>query len=99
MRKTSLVLAAVRTLTIALALASTHATRAQTTKTFEPRQLQEDFEIARKSIEESQGGLYRHTKKPDLDRIFGEAEKSIDHPMDFCGFYRLMTVADGSNPG
>jgi hypothetical protein len=90
MRKTSLVLATVSTLTIALALALTHTTRAQTTKTFEPSQLQEDFEIARKSLEESQSGLYRYTKKPDLDRIFGEAEKSIDHPMDFYGFYRVM---------
>jgi peptidase S41-like protein len=90
MRKTSLFLATVRILTIALALAFPHATRAQTTKTFEPRALQEDFEIARKSLEESQSGLYRYSKKPDLNRIFGEAEKSIDHPMDFYGFYRMM---------
>jgi len=90
MRKTSLILVTVSILTIALALAFLHATSAQTTKTFEPRQLREDLEIARQSLEESQSGLYRYTKKPDLDRIFGEAEKSIDHPMDFYGFYRVM---------
>lgn len=90
MRNPSLVLATVSTLTIALVLAFPHVTGAQTTKRFEPRQPQEDFRIARQALEESQSGLYRYTKKPDLDRVFDEAEKSLDHPMDFYEFYRVM---------
>ena len=66
---------------------------AETTKKFEPGQLREDFQIARKSLEEGHPGLYRHTKKIELDRVFDNAEKSLNHPMDFCEFYRLMAPA------
>jgi len=41
-------------------------------------------------LEEGHGGLYRYTKKVELDRIFDDAEKSLDHPMDFYEFYRVM---------
>ncbi|MDQ2947257.1 MAG: hypothetical protein M3Y27_15220, partial [Acidobacteriota bacterium] len=90
MKKTCLGLPTVSTIAIALLFVVSCATRAQTTKKFEPRQLQEDFQIARQSLEEGQSGLYRYTKKADLDRIFDEAEKSLDHPMDFFEFYRVM---------
>jgi hypothetical protein len=80
----------VSTLAIALLLFVPSVTRAQTSKKFEPRELQEDFQIARQSLEEGQSGLYRYTKKADLDRIFDAAEKSLDHPMDFFEFYRVM---------
>ncbi len=90
MRKMSLVLPVVGTLAIALLLTVPCVTRAQATKKFEPRQLQEDFQIARQALEEGHSGLYRYTKKAELDRIFDEAEKSLDHPMDFFEFYRVM---------
>ena len=73
MKKMSLVLPTASTIAIALLFAVPCATRAQTTKKFEPRQLQEDFQIAQQSLEEGQGGLYRYTKKADLDRIFDAA--------------------------
>lgn len=72
------------------ALWVTGAARAQTGKVFEPKQLQEDFQIARHSLEEGQSGLYRYTRKADLDRVFDEAERSLDHPMDCYEFYRVM---------
>src|ERR1035441_4177011 len=78
------------TLTIALLLAPSCLARAQTTKKFEASQLQEDFQIARRSLEEGHSGLYRYVKKAELDRIFDEAEKSLDHLMDFYEFYRVM---------
>jgi hypothetical protein len=61
-------------------------------KKFEPAQLWEDFKIARDSLEEAHSGLYRYTKKAELDRIFDETEKSLDHPMDFYEFYSVMAL-------
>ena len=75
---------------VALVVLASGLAEVATTKKFEPRQLREDFQIARQSLEEGQPGLYRHTKKAELDRIFDEAEKSLDHPMDAYEFYRLM---------
>jgi hypothetical protein len=79
-------------LAIALVLAAPDSARAQTNTKFEPKQLREDFQIARQSLEEGHPGLYRYTKKAELDRIFDEAEKSLDHPMDFYEFYRVMAL-------
>src|ERR1700730_3044475 len=90
MKKLYFVLLALSTLAVALLLAASSLARAQTTKKFEPRQLREDFQIARQSLEEGHSGLYRHTKKAELDRIFDETEKSLDHPMDVREFYRVM---------
>src|SRR5215831_9285037 len=91
--KMRLVSPVVSTLAIALSLAVPCVSRAQTAKRFEPKQLQEDFQIARQALEETQSGLYRYTKKDDLDRIFDKAEESLNHPMDFFQFYRVMMPA------
>ncbi len=90
MKKMRFALLRLSTITIALCLAVPGPVRGQTTGKFEPGQLREDFQIARQSLEEGHSGLYRYTKKADLDRIFDEAEKSLDHPMDFYEFYRVM---------
>ena len=79
-------------LAVALLLAAPSLAGAETTKKFEPRQLKEDFQIARRALEEAHPGLYRYTKKAELDRIFDAAEKSLDHPMDFYEFYRVMAL-------
>jgi hypothetical protein len=75
---------------VALLLAAPSLAGAETIKKFEPRQLQEDFKIARQSLEEGHPGLYRHIKKIELDRVFDNADKSLNHPMDFYEFYRLV---------
>jgi hypothetical protein len=59
MKKMYSALLTLSTLAIALLLAATSLVRAQTTKKFEPRQLREDFQIARQSLEEGHSGLYR----------------------------------------
>jgi hypothetical protein len=59
---------------------------------FTPAQLKEDLRIARHALEEGHPGLYRLTKKAEMDRAFDEAEKSLDHPMDFYEFYRVMAL-------
>jgi hypothetical protein len=90
MKKMYFALLTLSTLTIALLLALSCLARAQTTKKFEARQLREDFQIARQSLEEGHNGLYRYAKKAELDRTFDEAEKSLDRPMDIYEFYRVM---------
>ena len=81
---------ALSTLSGTLSLLDPSLARGETTKKFEPGQLREDFQIARHSLEEGHPGLYRHTKKVELDRIFDEADKSLNRPMDFYEFYRIV---------
>src|SRR2546425_7306306 len=90
MKKTSFACFILTTLTMTILLAVSSLARTETTKKFEPGQRREDFQIARQSLEEGHPGLYRHTKKVELDRIFDEAEKSLNHPMDSYEFYRMM---------
>jgi hypothetical protein len=83
-------------LAVALLCAASNLAGAETTKKFEPGQLREDFQIARQSLEEAHPGLYRQTKKIELDRVFDNAEKSLNHPMDFYEFYRFVAPAVAS---
>jgi hypothetical protein len=68
------------------------AAGAETIKKFESKQLRDDFQIARQCLEEAHPGLYRYTKKAEMDRIFQKAEKSLDHPMDFYEFFQVMAL-------
>jgi len=78
--------------TIALLTSAPARAGTETSKRFEPAQLREDFRIARQSLEEGHSGLYRYTNKAELDRIFDEAEESLDHPMGLDEFYRVMAT-------
>jgi hypothetical protein len=60
---------------------------------FPPDKLVEDFRLARKALEEGHSGIYRYTPKPELDRVFDRAEKSLDRPMDVFEFYRVVAPA------
>src|SRR5436190_10353 len=93
MKKTLFVVPALSKFAAALLLAAPGLPGAEAIKKFEPRQLREDFQIARRSLEEGHPGLYRQTKKVELDRVFDDTEKSLNHPMDFYEFYRLMAPA------
>jgi hypothetical protein len=90
MMKTYFVLLAAFAPTIGLLTSVPARAGTETSKRFEPAQLREDFRIARQSLEEGHSGLYRYTNKAELDRIFDEAEESLDHPMDLDEFYRVM---------
>ncbi len=70
MKKTFLMMPSLSKLAAALLLAAHSLRGAEAIKQFEPQQLREDFQIARQSLEEAHPGLYRYTKKADLDRIF-----------------------------
>lgn len=58
---------------------------------FTTGQLRDDFRVLRQSLEEAQPGLYRHTSRSELDRLFLEAEQSLDRPLDVFEFYRILT--------
>jgi C-terminal processing protease CtpA/Prc len=60
---------------------------------FEREKLVEDFQVARQALEEGHSGIYRYTKKADLDRVFDATLKSIDRPMDVFEFYRVLAPA------
>src|ERR1043165_5441959 len=62
---------------------------------FTREQLREDFQIARRALEEGHSGIYRYTSKAELDAAFDRAEASLDRPMDAYEFFRVMapTVA------
>lgn len=60
---------------------------------FSTAQLLEDFQIARRALEEGHSGIYRYTPKTTLDRIFDEAAESLDHPMDAFEFFRVLAPA------
>jgi hypothetical protein len=49
-----------------------------------------DFQIFREALEQGHPGIYRYTTKPEMDRLFHEAELSLSHRMDVIGFYREL---------
>lgn len=57
---------------------------------FTREQLVEDFQIARRALEEGHSGIYRYTSKAALDRAFDQAAKSLDRPMNAYEFFRVM---------
>jgi hypothetical protein len=74
---------------VVLLLVSCQKTYDLTAK-FTPGQLRDDFRVLRKSLEEAHPGLYRQTSKGELDRLFSEAEQSLDRPLDVFEFYRVL---------
>jgi hypothetical protein len=60
---------------------------------FTAAQLLEDFQIARRALEEGHSGIYRYTPKARLDQIFDEAARSLDHPMNAYEFFRVLAPA------
>jgi hypothetical protein len=82
----------VSALILGLQFTASTVARAEGANKFTPAQLKEDFRIARHALEEGHPGLYRLTKKAEMDRVFDQAEKSLDHPMDFYEFYRVMAL-------
>jgi hypothetical protein len=63
-------------------------------------QLQQDFAILRKSLEEGHAGLYRYTSKEDMDAAFETAMATIDRDMTVLEFSAIVTsLADAIECG
>lgn len=71
-----------------LAILASDITQAQTIR-FTREQLLEDFQVMRQALEEGHSGIYRYTSKAEMDRIFSQAAKSLDHSLDAYEFYRV----------
>lgn len=57
------------------------------------QQLQADFQLVRRALEESHGGIYRYTAKEALDRVFDDTAAKLDRPMEAMEFHRLLAPA------
>jgi hypothetical protein len=57
------------------------------------QQMRDDFQLARRAIEEAHAGIYRYTPKNELDRVFETAAAQLDHPMDAMAFQRILSPA------
>src|ERR1700687_3514304 len=57
--------------------------------------LRQDFDLFRKALEEGHAGLYRYTKKPEIDGMFDQVLDAINKPMNVLEFYRLLAPALG----
>jgi len=61
-------------------------------------QAQQDFDVARRSLEEAHGALYRFTPKPELDRKFDDLRARANREMsrrEFFGLVNELLVATG----
>ena len=52
--------------------------------------LKTDFNIFRKTVEETHPGIYWYTSKRDMDAYFDSVYASIDKPVNDIDFYKLM---------
>lgn len=50
-------------------------------------QLNEDFALLRKALEEGHAGLYRYTSKEEFDKMFENVEQSLTEPMSEIEFF------------
>ncbi|MEM1135281.1 MAG: S41 family peptidase [Bacteroidota bacterium] len=64
---------------------------AQTDSLVLKEQLQEDFLVYRKSLEEAHPGLYWYRSKFEMDSIFDEAYKKLDQSMTEKQFFTLLS--------
>ncbi len=56
-------------------------------------QLQSDFQLARRALEDAHGGIYRYTPKAQLDRVFAQAAAQLNQPMEAMAFQRILAPA------
>jgi C-terminal processing protease CtpA/Prc len=59
----------------------------------QPAQMQQDFDVLRRALEEAHGGLYRFTAKPELDRQFDRTKATLDRPMSTLAFAGVVSEA------
>src|SRR5262245_545743 len=57
----------------------------------QPAQLQGDFDVLRRAVEEAHGGLHRFAPKADLDRVFSSTRASLNRPMTKLAFAATLS--------
>ena len=71
-------------------LASEYPLPPQPSARFTPTQLKLDLRVLREALEEGHPGIYRFTPKAELDRLFRDAEKRLNHPLTALDVYRQL---------
>ena len=60
---------------------------AQSDRIISSQELQQDFWVYRKSLEEAHPGLYWYKTKTQMDSIFDSAREQLDQPMSERNFF------------
>src|SRR5262249_10849400 len=55
-----------------------------------PAQMQADFDLMSKALEEAHAGLYRYVSRPEIDRAFAAQRAKLDHPMSKIEFLAVL---------
>lgn len=58
--------------------------------TFTASQLQQDYEIFTRALKEAHPGLYRYTKKSEMDSLFESTKNQLKDEMSELEFYKLL---------
>lgn len=66
---------------------------ARQSATLQPAQLQQDFDVLKRALEEAHGGLYRYTPKAELDKAFAASRARLTGPMTPLEFGALLSEA------
>ena len=61
--------------------------------TIRPAQLQQDFDVLKRALEEAHGGLYRYTPGAELDKTFAASRARLNRPMTPREFGALISEA------
>jgi C-terminal processing protease CtpA/Prc len=61
--------------------------------TLQPAQLQQDFDVLKRALEEAHGGLYRYTPKAELDKAFAASRARLDRAMTPLEFGAVLSEA------
>jgi len=63
---------------------------ANASRRFQGQELQQDFLVLRRVLEEAHAGLYRYTDRKTLDARFDDTFKALNHEMTERDFYRIV---------
>lgn len=60
-------------------------------QTLKPAQMQADFDLMRKALEEAHGGLYRYSTKAQMDRVFDTERAKLTKEMSSPDFLLILS--------
>jgi len=55
-----------------------------------PAEIQSDFDLMRKALEEAHAGLYRYSSKPEMDRVFDAERAKLNRPLTKPEFLTVL---------
>jgi hypothetical protein len=60
-------------------------------KKIEPELLKKDFRVLRDSLQNIHAGLYRYKTQPEMNGVFDDAYRQLDHPMTETDFFAIVS--------